>query len=297
MSITITQLRAFVAVVRTESVQRAARQLFLTQPSVSAALAALGRELQTPLVERSGRGIRLTASGSAFAPYAQEVLGLLERGQDAAREAARPELGRVRIVAVNTAGEYLLPPLIQAYRGREPGTELLLEIGNRKAVLEKVASWHADIGIAGRPLSKDVAGRPFLPNELIVTGRTVPDDLAAATWLLREEGSGTRATTEAYLAERGIEPQEILTLGSNGAIKQALLLGLGITLVSEHAIMRELATGDLIRIPAPGTPIKRPWYALHSQRIPPRPAVQRFLRFLHSPAAREAIESALRLPA
>jgi len=64
-----------------------------------------------------------------------------------------------------------------------------------------------------------------------------------------------------------------------------------------HAIMRELATGDLIRIPAPGTPIKRPWYALHSQRIPPRPAVQRFLRFLHSPAAREAIESALRLPA
>lgn len=297
MSITLTQLRAFAAVVRSGSVQRAAQQLFLTQPSVSAAIGALARELQVQLLERSGRGVRLTPAGSAFAPYATQVLGLLDRGREAAQEAARPELSRVHVVAVNTAGEYLMPALIRAYRDLEPGVELLLEIGNRKDVLERVASWNADVGIGGRPLSKDVIGRPFLDNELIVAGSAVPADLAAATWLLREEGSGTRAASERYLAERGIVPHEILTLGSNGAIKQALALGLGITLISSHAIGRELSTGELVRIPAPGTPIKRPWYALHAARIAPRPAVRRFLRFLHSPAAREALERALGLAA
>lgn len=260
---------------------------------MSAAVAALARELQVQLLERSGRGIRLTPEGTAFAPYAAEILGLLERGREAAQEAARPEASRVRIVAVNTAGEYLVPPLIRAFRELEPGVELLLEIGNRSDVLEKIASWHADVGIGGRPLSKDVTGRPFLDNELIVAGRELQEDLAAATWLLREEGSGTRAATERYLAERGIVPREVLTLGSNGAIKQALALGLGITLVSEHAILRELRSSELVRIPAPGTPIRRAWYALHPTRIPQRPAVRRFLRFLHSPGAREAIESAL----
>lgn len=293
MSITLTQLRAFVAVAQTESVHRAAQRLFLTQPSVSAAIGALARELQTPLLERSGRGIRLTAAGKAFAPYASEVLGLLDRGREAAQEAARPELSRVRIVAVNTAGEYLMPALIRAFRAQHPGIEILLEIGNRKEVLEKVASWHADIGIGGRPPSKNIVGRPFLPNNLVVAGATVPEDLTAATWLLREEGSGTRAATESYLTERGIVPREVLTLGSNGAVKQALTLGLGITLISEHAILRELRSGELVRIPAPGTPLRRSWYSLHASRITPRPSVRRFLSFLHSPAAQEAIAQTL----
>lgn len=283
MAVTLTQLRAFLAVSEAGSVHVAARRLHVSQPSVSAAVSALGRELGVELVERNGRGIRLTLAGQAFVPYAAQVLGLLDRGRDAAREAAAPERARIRIVAVNTAGEYLAPVLIDGFRRAHPDVELSLEIGNRHAVLERLASQTADVGIGGRPISKGVTGEPFADNALVVVGREQPDELAEATWLLREEGSGTRAAGERFLAELGIEPRSVLTLGSNGAVKQALRLGLGVTLISELAVADELAHGELVRIDTPGTPISRPWYALVPDGVPLRPSVQQFLAFLHEP--------------
>src|SRR5215510_12526121 len=112
MAITLTQIRAFVAVRGTGSVHAAAGQLLVSQPSVSAALASLARERGTALFERHGRAVRLTESGEAFAPYAVQLLRLLEQGRNAAHDAAHPQISKVRLVAVNTAGEYLAPPLI-----------------------------------------------------------------------------------------------------------------------------------------------------------------------------------------
>ena len=235
MAITLTQIRAFLAVKGTGSVHGAAGQLLVSQPSVSAALASLARELGTVLFERHGRGVRLTESGEAFAPYAAEVLGLLEQGRNAAQEAAHPENAKVRLVAVNTAGEYLAPPLIQAYRQLHPGVSILLEVGNRATVFERLESRRADIGIGGRPAGRSLAGYPLVGNELIVVGREIPADLARTPWLLREEGSGTRLATERLLADLDLGSAEsgapeVLTLGSNGAIKQGLVVGLGVTL-------------------------------------------------------------------
>lgn len=293
MAVTHTQLRAFVAVARAGSVHAAAEHLFVSQPSVSAALAALARELDVPLVERHGRGVRLTEAGEAYLPYATQVLGLVDEGREAAHEAVRREGARVRVVAVNTAGEYLLPPLIQAFRSCAPRVEVLLEIGNRRTLLDRLVGHEADIGVGGRAPGREITGEAFLENELIVVGRTVPDDLGQAVWLLREEGSGTRAATERFLADRGLEPAELLTLGSNGAVKQALAIGLGVTLVSAHAVSRELRAGSLVRIPAPGTPLVRPWYVLHPRERLLRPAVERFRDFLLSQEARQAIDKAL----
>ncbi|MFN8185686.1 MAG: LysR family transcriptional regulator [Gaiellales bacterium] len=289
MAVTLTQLRAFAAVAEAGSVHLAARRLYVSQPSVSAAVAALGKELGVGLVERSGRGIRLTGAGEAFLPYATQVLGLLERGREAAQEVAMPERRRLHLVAVNTAGEYLVPALIDAYRRRYPETDVSLEIGNRRVVLDRIASHTADVGIGGRPIAKGVAGEPFLDNDLVLVGKETGPDLAEATWLLREEGSGTRATAERFLAELGVEPSVVLTLGSNGAVKQALSLGLGVTLISELAVAAELESGELVRIPAAGTPISRPWYALVAEGVPQRPAVKQFLAFLRSPEARDAV--------
>ena len=293
MAVTVTQLQAFLAVADTGSVQAAARRLHVTQPSVSAAVAALERELGADLLERQGRGIRLTPAGRAYAPYAARVLGLLEQGRLAGQEAARGELALVRVACVNTAGEYLLPAVLEAYRRREPGAEVRLEIGNRDGVLARVAALEADVGVGGRPLAPGVAGRRLLDNELAVVGREPIGDLHGATWLLREEGSGTRAAAERYLAEQGISPRAVLTLGSNGAVKRGALLGLGLTLISTYAVARELREGSLVRVPAPGTPLHRPWYSLVPRDVPPRPAVQRFLAFLHSREARAAIEQGL----
>lgn len=291
--VTVTQLRAFLGVARAGGVQAAAEQLYVSQPSVSAAISALARELGAELVEREGRGVRLTEAGAAFEPYAAQVIGLLDQGREAALEADRARKARIRVVAVNTAGEYLLPALIQAYRELEPGAEILLEIGNRETVLERLISHRADVGVGGRPPGRELDGAAFLENELIVVGREPPADLGQATWLLRELGSGTRAATERFLAERGLEPPERLTLGSNGAVKRALAIGLGVTLLSAHAVSREIREGRLTRIPVAGTPLVRPWYVLVPRGVPTRPAVRSFRDFLHSEAAHEAIERSL----
>ncbi len=298
MAITLTQIRAFLAVKSAGSVHAAAGQLLVSQPSVSAAVASLAGELGTALLERHGRGVRLTDSGEAFAPYAAQVLGLLEQGTNAAREAAHPERSTIRLIAVNTAGEYLVPPLIRAYRQLHPGINILLEVGNRATVAERLMSRRADIGIGGRPPGRNLVGYPFLGNELLVVGREIPADLTRIPWLLREEGSGTRLATERLLADLDLsapEPgsPELLTLGSNGAIKQGLAVGLGVTLISRFAVARELRDGLLVEIGVPGTPLTRPWHVLFPPSGPQRPAVRAFGEFLRSEHSRRVIDNYL----
>jgi LysR family transcriptional regulator, low CO2-responsive transcriptional regulator len=298
VTITLTQIRAFLAVKNVGSVHGAASQLLVSQPSVSAAVASLGRELGVVLFERHGRGVRLTESGEAFAPYAAEVLGLLEQGRSAAQEAAHPEASKVRLAAVNTAGEYLVPPLIRAYRQVHPGISILLEVGNRATVFERLQSRHADIGIGGRPPGRGLLGYPLVANELVVVGRNSRADLARTPWLLREDGSGTRLATERLLADLDFGSSEsgspeLLTLGSNGAIKQGLVFGLGVTLISRFAVAAELRSGLLGEIDVPGTPLNRPWHVLYPQSRVTRPGVRAFGEFLRSPRARRIIEDLL----
>ena len=217
MAITITQLTAFLAVVRSGSVTAAAEELVVTQPSVSAALSALAREVGVDLTERSGRNLRLSAAGEAFAPFAAEVLGLLEQGRAAAQEAGLHATRRLRIAAVTTAGEYVVPPLLRAFAERHPEITVSLDVGNRHRVFEHVREHRVDLGIGGRPPADGgLSGTPFLRNEIVLI--TAPDDRLAAlrsvpldelgrrTWLLREEGSGTRALVEDFLAHHDLEP-------------------------------------------------------------------------------------------
>jgi len=301
VSITLNQLSTFLAVARAGSVKDAAERRFVTQPSVSAALAALSRELGVSLTERVGRTIRLTAAGVAFVPYASDVLGLLEQGRRASREAVDEAAREVRIAAVTTAGEYLIPPLLMLFSALHPETALSLEVGNRQRVFQRVLDREADVAIGGSPPEDGrLTGRPFLRNEIVLI---VPpgDDLArrrsvtfpgldGRTWLLREEGSGTRALVEGLLARYEVVPRT-LTLGSNGAIKQAVRMGLGISLQSRAAVDLELGTGVLATVPLRGLPIRH-WYALTSAIAPLRPSVQEFVEFVGSKAATAAIAEA-----
>ncbi len=289
MAVTVTQLAAFAAVVRHGSVQAAADELRVTQPSVSAAVSGLSRAIGAPLLERDGRGVRLTASGRAFAEYAEAAVGLIEQGRQAAAEARSPGTGRVRVIAVATAAEFLMPALLKAYRSVEPQATVLLEVGNRRQVVDALRQRRADIGIGGRAPARDLLAHRLADNDLVVVGSAAQRDLEALTWLLREQGSGTRATLEAYLEEQGIAPRELLTLGSNGAIRQALVLGLGVTMISRHAVAAELRSGALRVLDAPGTPLRRPFHVLVARDPPPRPAAARLAAFLHSRAAQAAL--------
>lgn len=301
MSITLTQLRSFLAVMRGGSVTAAADELVVTQPSVSAAVAALSRELGTPVTEREGRGIRPTAAGTAFAPFAADVIGLLEEGRRAALEAAQLADRRLRLAAVTTAAESFVPPLMRAFAESNEEIGLTLAVGNREQVLDLVLDHRADVAIGGRPpRDPRIQSDPILPNDFVLI--TAPDDphangatvdaaeLERRVWLFREPGSGTRIVNEEFLAAAALEPQT-LTLGSNGAIKQAARAGLGIAFISRAAVAVELEHGLLAALPVRHRPASRRWYAMCSTVGPRRPAVERFMAFASSPAAREALEA------
>jgi LysR family transcriptional regulator, low CO2-responsive transcriptional regulator len=294
MAITVTQLTAFLAVVRGGSVTAAADELVVTQPSVSAAVSALGRELHCDLFERDGRGIRPTDAGAAFAPYAADVIGLLEQGRQAAREAASGAARRLRIAAVTTAAESFVPPLMRSFSEAHPDIELVLEVGNRDDVLRWVLDHAVDVAISGRPPTDDrLAADPLMDNEIVCI--TAPDDhatkrrsidasdLVGRAWLLREQGSGTRALNDQFLAHHSVEGPT-LTLGSNGAIKQAARAGLGVSLLSRAAVAAELDAGLLGELRLKDLPPPRPWFVLRSAVGPPRPAVEEFASFVRASA-------------
>jgi DNA-binding transcriptional LysR family regulator len=266
---------------------------------VSAAVAALSRELGTPVTEREGRGIRPTAAGNAFAPFAADVIGLLEEGRRAAREAAHLADRRLRLAAVTTAAESFVPPLMRAFSASNGDIGLTLAVGNRELVLDLVLDHRADVAIGGRPpRDSRIQSSAVLPNEFVLI--TSPDDphagggpvdaseLERRVWLLREPGSGTRVVNEEFLTTSSLEPQT-LTLGSNGAIKQAARAGIGVSFISRAAVALELEHGLLAALPVRHRPAARRWYAMCSTVGPRRAAVERFMAFASSPVARETL--------
>jgi LysR family transcriptional regulator, low CO2-responsive transcriptional regulator len=300
MAITLTQLRSFLAVLETGSVTGAAEELYVTQPSVSAAVSALSKELGVELTNRIGRSVEPTAAGEVFAPYAAHVIGLLDQGARAANEAAGAAARELRIAAVTTAAEHIVPQLVQEFSAFHPELTLTLDVGNRQRVFRELASHTADVAIGGRPpTGGQLSGQPFLDNPiLLITApgdplarrRSVPvGELGMRPWLLREPGSGTRTMTEEFLARHELSPR-MLTMGSNGAIKQAARAGLGVSLQSRAATALELKHGLLgtisLREPLP----KREWFVLWPSVGPLREPVREFRDFVTSAAAKRLVE-------
>jgi DNA-binding transcriptional LysR family regulator len=291
--VTLNQLRTFLAVAETGSVRAAAQDLVVTQAAVSASLAALQKSLGVGLLEPDGRGLRLTAAGQAYAGYVRRVLGLLDEAGRAAAAAADPERGELRIAAVTTAAEQILPGLLSGFRNRHPRLGVRLEAGNRDRVRGLLDRHQVDLVLGGRPEPGwDVEVLAERPHQLVVvaapslaasaqeaaprTGGAGPDGgsrlvpwLARQAWLLREPGSGTRAATDALLTELDIAPLTLM-VGSNGAIRESASVGLGVTLISRDAVAAELAGGRLAALPVPGTPMHRDWYLVaHPGLLPP----------------------------
>lgn len=261
------QLRSFLAVAELGSVREAATALFVTQPAVSAAVAALERELGVVLLERDGRGVRLSDAGRTLADYAVRIEGLSQETAVAVSASADPEKGTLRLAAVTTAGEHVVPSLLSSFRREHPHVRVELEVANRRRVWEALDRSQVDLAVAGRP--PEPGGfevRATSPHQLVLVSaaasKPAPLDvraLAEQTWLVREPGSGTRLSADELLAELEISPLR-LTLGSNGAIRECALVGLGVTLLPRASVERELAEGSLIEWEVEPLPLQRAWH-------------------------------------
>ncbi len=293
MTMTLSQLRTFLAVNDAGSVRVAAESLLVSQPAVSAAIASLERELGVALVARHGRGLRLTAAGTAFADDVRTSLGLLDQGSRRARSIEDPARGTVRLVAVATAAERLLLPVVARFREQHPEAGVTIQVGNRTTVWEALRHHEADLVVAGRPpvaVPGDTLARG--ENRLVVIGpasatpRTrdadAVHDLARETWLLREPGSGTRAAADALIAELGIHPPTMI-LGSNAAIERGVEMGLGVGLISLDSAGERISQGSVTVWACPGTPIDRPWHLVCYSGEPLGPTALALVRSMVGP--------------
>ncbi|CAN5293854.1 LysR family transcriptional regulator [soil metagenome] len=269
------RLNTFLAVYDARSVGAAATNLHVTPPAVSAAVTALERGLGVPLFTKAGRGITPTDAGHTFAGYVRTMIGLLS---EAAAAVCDAETGRLRLGAVATAGEYVLPGLTASFLTAHPRIELSLEVLPRDDLFARAQHHELDVVIAGRPpAGSGLLTRARRPNRLLaVRAPDTPSDPRAARWLLRGHGSGTRETALGLLQALDARPAT-LTLGTSGAVVAAARHGLGTTLVHEDAVRDDLTRGLLVPTPVPGTPLDRPWHLC----TPPDPTPAALLFLTH----------------
>src|SRR5262245_25134632 len=269
---TFRQLTALHAVARLGSVSRAAAELHLTQPAVSIQIGMLEEAAGAPLLQRIGRGIRLTEAGELLAGYAGRILDLWREAGEEMESQSGIFSGTLRVGAVTTA-EYLLPPLLVAFADQHPRVKVKLEVGNRDFINQLLARQDVDLAIMGRPprelktVSAPFAKHPMAfiaaPGHPLMGRRDL--DLAAlseANLLVRERGSGTRATVERLFKDAGVPLRIGSEMSSNEAIKHMCSAGLGIAFLSLHTCVLELEAGLLALLPIAPNPIERDWHVM-----------------------------------
>lgn len=286
-------LALFHAVAQAGGISRGAERLNISQPAVSKQIKELENSLGLRLLERLPRGSRLTAGGKLLAQYVQRLAVVEDEAARAIEEFRGVKRGRLALGASTTIGAYLLPQVFGEFHRRHPGIELQMEIANTDAIQHQLMAGLIEIGLteglmAAEHLHTEVfhedelvpiapAGHPLL-KQRHVTARA----LCREPFILREEGSGTRAVVEQALGRRGLTVKPVLSLASPEAIKRAVIAGLGIAIVSRLAISCELQIGSLAVIPTRDLVIRRP---LHLQKLGSQddsPAAGEFLKLLRT---------------
>ncbi len=302
-TLTLHQLRTFRAVAEQLSFSAAAHELSISQPSVSYQVKELEAVLGLSLLDRLGKRVRLTEAGQVLYEYACRTLALLDEAALVMAQMRGIERGTLRVGASTTVGIYVVPLALCAYKKRHPNLAVSLEIGSREALQERVRQGVLDVAVLSPPVADpDLVSMPFMEDELVMVvpaghplagrkGLTLRD-FAGESFLMREVGSGTRMAVEMAARRAAVSLQVGMELGSNGAIKHAVEAGLGVAVLSRHAIELERRGGGLVVVDIQGFPIVRPWSVVHLRRRQLPAAVEQFILLLRegwwgrSPAAR-----------
>lgn len=289
--VTLHQLRTFRAVAEQLSFSAAAHELSISQPSVSYQVKELEAVLGLPLIDRLGKRVRLTEAGDVLYEYARRTLTLLDEATLVMEQMRGIERGTLRVGASTTVGIYVIPLALGAYKKLHPNLALSLEIGARETLQERVKRGVLDLAVLSLPIADpDLESTSFMDDELVMVvpaghrlaGRSnlTLRDFTGESFLMREPGSGTRIAVQMASRAAGVSLQVGMELGSNGAIKHAVEAGLGVAVLSSHAIELERRGGGLVVVDIEGFPILRPWSIVHLRRRQLPSAVGQFIEFL-----------------
>lgn len=267
------QLEAFVHIADSGSFSIAARELFLTQPTISAHISSLERELNTRFFVRNTKEVRLSESGIILYDYAKQMIRLQKEIEKTFLEREEKEQQCIRIAASTIPAQYILPGILAVFSKKYPSRQfLVMEVDSAK-VVEAVINSTADIGFTGTVIDKHLCKYiPFYQDELVIIApnnskfRRLLEKEKNAGWMkeeaviLREKGSGTRREAEKQLRRIGIQPSQlnvIASMESPEAIKRAVENGLGISIISKLAVQEEVKKGTLLALPISDTDMCR----------------------------------------
>jgi len=292
---TLHQLKIFDALAHHMSVARTAEALHLTPPAVSIQVKQLSEAAGQPLVERIGKQIHLTSAGEMVADACHDVFERLERLAQDLSALQGIEKGSLKLAIITTA-KYFVPRLLGDFCARHPGIEVSLFVGNRQAVLERLAHSQDDLYVLGQPPEQaKVEAVPFASNPLVAIAypehplaaeRSIsPSRLGSEPFIAREQGSGTRLACEAFFRQHKTELSVRMELGSNEAIKQTVAGRLGIAMLSRSAVRAELASGEIVLLDVAGLPLERRWYLVHLAGKKMTPAASAFHDYMTAQGA------------
>lgn len=287
-------IRVFLMVVEKKSFSKAAKALFLTQPAVSFQIQMLEEHYGTKLFDRVSRNIILTEAGELLCKYANEMNDMQTSLEKDMQELNNTTVGRLKVGASATIGEYIAPYIMASFKKRYPKVSLSLEVANSDEIEMAIHDTSLDVGLVeGPPIGKDLESIPFCDDELVII--TSPEhpwsklesvsvfELDKYPFISREKGSGTRAEIQAHMKKAGFSPNNLnimMQLGSTTAIKSAVKCGLGFTIISRWAIKEEVKNGTLAMIKLKEDNFKRQFRIVYHKKKFKTQANEEFIRFL-----------------
>ena len=291
MNLTLRQLHLFTALARFKSITAVARHFHVTQPTVSMQMKELAESVGLPLYEVIGKAVYLTPAGLELETTARAMLAELEAFQQRIDDIKGFRRGKLTVAVVSTA-EYFVPRLLGDFCAKYPEVEIALEVLNRNGVIQRLEHNLDDLYIMSKPPANlDVEAKAFMTNSLQVVApadhpltqrkRIKHTELARYPFILRERGSGTRLACDSHFESLGFEPTVRLELGSNEAIKQAVQGGMGLAVLSEHALNAGTAAGSLQVLNVQSFPIHANWYTVRPNGKRPSPVAADFWRYLN----------------
>lgn len=291
-NVTLHQLKVFEVAARHCSFTRASEELFLTQPTVSMQMKQLTQAVGLPLFEQIGKRLYLTDAGHKLYETCHAIFDELSQFEMAIADMKGMKQGRLQLAVVTTT-KYFLPRILGPFCDRYPGIDIALKFTNHERILQYLNENEDDLYILSNPPeSVDIVAHPILENPLVVLApqnhplakeRNISlERIAKEPFIMRESGSGTRNATEQLFAQHGIQLKVKLELGSNEAIKQAIVGGLGLAVLSRHTIALEGTDGPVTILDVQGFPIERHWYAIYPAGKQLSIIAQTFLDYLQT---------------
>lgn len=270
---TLHQLKVFETVARNGSFTRAAEELLITQPTVSSQVKQLTKSVGLPLFEQIGKKLYLTNAGEELLFTCQDIFEKLNNFEIKVADLKGTKQGQLNLAVITTA-KYFVPRLLGSFCQNYPGIDVALKVTNHQEIQQRMSANQDDLYIVSNPvLDIDLTSQPFLNNPLVAVARKDHPlankknldlkELNDQSFIMREQGSGTREAITKLFADNDLSVKVKLELGSNEAIKQAIYGGLGISILSEHCLISEGISGELTVLDFKDFPIKRRWFVAY----------------------------------